>query len=160
MKKTLILLTIIIGGVTSITNVNAECRSGIPSPPIYYDGRWTSDVAHVYTTSADSCYADNMRVYFTNGSYNAPHTFTVEAYLMEKDPPKYAPDEKAKYYLGYNSDYSTTMRWEFVKKFDGLLDSKGDKTCEMYMKFRLKEPIAGNNEYFKEDMFRYTICVD
>lgn len=159
MKKIFVLTIMAISLLSFSPKVYAECVNGIPSPPIYYDGRWTNEKARVFHTTAESCYADNMRVYFDAGSYHAPHNFTIEAYLMEDDPPKYEPDEKAKYYLGYNSDYNP-IRWEFVEKYGGRLDSKGDQTCELYMKFRLKEPIAGTNEYFKEDMFRYTICVD
>lgn len=135
------------------------CEYGMPSPPIYYNGNWAYGQVINFKTSASSCLADNMYVYFSDGNYLSTHNFTIEAYLMEKDKDP-NPDDKAKLYFGYNSGYSL-MKWTLQQKFDGNFDSAGDQTCELYMKFRLKEPLAHNNvEYFDSDMFRYTICMD
>lgn len=138
-----------------------DCAYGMPSPPIYYNGNWAYGQINSLKTSASSCLADNMSVYFNDeaGSYFSTIGFTLEAYLMEHDE---APneDDKAKLYYGVNTGYDL-MKWSVIQVFGGNLDSAGDQTCELYVKFRLKEPLAQNNfQYLEEDMFRYTVCVD
>lgn len=135
------------------------CEHGMPSPPIYYNGNWAYGQIIKFKTSASSCLAENMYVYFNDGNYLVTHSFALEALLMEKDNDP-NPHDKAKLYYGYNSGYSS-IAWDLKDKWEGNLDSAGDQTCELYMKFRLKEPLAQNNiEYFESDMFRYTICMD
>lgn len=135
------------------------CEYGLPSPPIYYNGSWAYGQTIKLKTSASSCLAKNMSVYFSTGNYIANMGFHLDGYLMEEDYNGNAHD-LAKVYLGYNTGYDL-MNWSVVRAVDDNLDSAGDQTCELYMKFRLTEPIAQNNfEYFSSDMFRYTICMD
>lgn len=138
-----------------------ECAYNIPSPNIYYNGSWAYGPIYSLKTSASSCLAENMSVYFNDeaGYYFSTFKFTIEAYLMEDDEfPN--EDDKAKLYYGLNTGYDV-MKWNLEHEYSGNLDSAGDQTCELYMKFRLTEPFAPNDyQYFEEDMFRYTICVD
>ncbi len=138
-----------------------DCAYGMPSPPIYYNGNWAYGQISYLKTSASACRAENMSVYFDDaaGSYFANIGFTLDAYLMEHD--EYPNDhDLAKLYYGTNTGYDL-MQWGLIDKIEGNLDSEGDQTCELYMKFRLREPLAQNNvEYFPDDMFRYTVCVD
>lgn len=160
-KKKIIFAIICMFVFMTSTTVDARtCEYGMPTPPIYYNGNWAYGQVVKFTTSASSCVSDNMYVYFNSGAYVSAHNFYLEAYLMENDTDPSDADEKAKYYVGYNSG-SVIPQWNMIEKFGGNLDSAGDQTCELYMKFRLSEPLANNNyEYFPEDMFRYTICMD
>ncbi len=138
-----------------------DCRYGIPSPPIYYDGRWTKEQTHTFTTSAYSCLAKNINVTFSTGSWHSKFPIEIEAILMEDDEDP-NPDDPVKTYYGRNYSYKE-MEWSVKEVHDeGNLDSAGDKTCELYMKFKLVEPVVESNHtsYFETDLFRYTICVD
>lgn len=136
-----------------------ECKYGLPSPPIYYNGNWAYGQTVKITTSASSCLAKNMSVYFDTGNSVYGMGFKFDGYLMEEDAPGNEHD-LAKVYLGANSG-SSGLSWSVIRAVDGNLDSAGDQTCELYMKFRLTKPLAYNNfEYFDDDMFRYTICMD
>lgn len=157
MRKKLYIIIFLLTIISFKTNAMV-CEHGMPSPPIYYNGKWAYGQKINFKTSASSCLAKNMYVYFSDGGYLSAFNFTVEAYLMESDLGS-NPDDKAKKYYGYNNGYNL-MRWELKEKWDGNLDSAGDQTCELYMKFRIKDPLADNNQYFDSDMFRYTICMN
>ncbi len=158
MKK-IIFIVICIFVILPLTVQARTCQYGLPSPKIYYNGNWAYGQVMNFRTSASSCLADNMYIYFNPGSYITIHNFYIEAYLMEYDQDP-NPHDKAKLYLGYNSGYDYPT-WTLQQKFSGNLDSAGDQICELYMKFRLTQPLAYNNiEYFSDDMFRYTICMD
>lgn len=136
-----------------------ECAYGIPSPKIYWNGNWAYGQTVKLKTSASSCLAANMSVYFDSGSYGANSTFNIEAYLMEEDQDP-NEDDRAKYYIGYNNPYKyADIQWRPVESYPGNLDSAGDQTCELYMKFRIVES-RQIIDYFDDDLFRYTICVD
>lgn len=134
------------------------CREGIPSPPIYYNGSWTYELVTPMTTTASSCKASNMYVYFSDGSWGSNHYIEFDAYLMESDPDG-NEDEIAKEYYGEN--YAASTDWTLETTHSGNLDSAGDQVCELYMKFRVRNPKVSNNyQYYEADLFRYTICID
>lgn len=162
MKKNFILVIITLIIVFSLANkVEAKsCEYGIPSPEILYNGSWTYTPVRKFKTSANVCLAKNMSVYFTTGKYIDSDYFTIEAELMEEDPKEYKPDEMAKRYIGKNKGLSG-LSWTVAKRNDANLDSIGDQTCELYMRFRLSESSGqAQNGSFAPDMFRYTICVE
>ena len=99
-----------------------------------------------------------MKVYFSSGSFFENAYFTIEAQLMEDDPAKYEPDEMAKTYIGVNNGLNG-FTWSVDKVNNSNLDSVGDQTCELYMRFRTTEFLAQNGS-FDSDMFKYTICVE
>ncbi len=144
-----------------INIVNAQdCRYGMPSPVIWYNGSYSNDTVHDYDTTASSCLATNTAVYFSNGAFLPAVNFDLIAYLMEDDvyPNE---DEYVKKYKGHNNGY-TLISWTFVTIMDnGNLDSAGDQTCEFYLKVGLSEPLANNNvEHFNSDLFRYSVCLN
>ncbi len=159
MKKKIIFIIgiLVIGGFVS--NVDAkECVYGLQSISIPYNGSWASTKVRKFKTSANVCLADNMSVLFTTGSYIDGSSFKIEAQLMESDPAEYKPDEIAKTYLGTNTGLDV-MDWNRTYRNTANLDSVGDQTCELYMRFRVTKPLAQNGS-FEPDMFRYTICVE
>lgn len=159
MKKILILIIGILIAGGFINNVNAqECVYGLQSVSIPYNGDWAETQVRSFKTSANVCLAKNMKVYFTTGSYISGSGYEIEAQLMESDPKKYYPDEMAKKYIGKNTGLDV-MKWSRVETNNANLDSVGDQTCELYMRFRTTTFIAQNG-YFEPDMFRFTICVD
>lgn len=142
-----------------ISNVDAQqCVYGLQSISIPYNGSWAYTKVRSFKTSANVCLADNMKVYFTMGSYLHGSSFEIEAQLMESDPKDYKPDEMAKSYIGVNRG-NTGLTWSVKDVNKAHLDSVGDQTCELYMRFRTTEFLAQNGS-FDPDMFRYTICVD
>ncbi len=164
------LLKVIIFGAflffaTSLENVSARaCEYGMPTPSIYYNGSWAYGQVVDLHTSANSCQAKNISVYFNQGAYIYLDNLFIEAWLMENDQDP-NEDEVAKKYLGHNHTLDETgfphdeWNWTIIWENDQNLDSSGDQKCELYLKFRVPEPIAQNG-YFKEDLLRYTICVD
>ena len=79
---------------------------------------------------------------------------------MEKDTTGNEPDQ-AKIYYGSQTLTTLQLNWTLATTIPGRLDSQGDQGCELYMKFRLREPLSTtSSEYWPADMFRYTICVD
>lgn len=97
-----------------------------------------------------------MTVTFTTGSYIEGSGFEIEAQLMESDPNE--ENEIAKTYIGKNTGLDV-MQWNLKYTNTANLDSTGDQTCELYMRFRTTKVLAQNG-YFEPDMFRYTICVE
>ena len=158
MKK-IIFIMICMLTLVPLQGVKARtCIYNLQSPPIYYNGNWAYGKTYSFKTSASSCLAKNMFLYFKVGSSLYDMGFTIEAYLMENDADP-NEDDKAKLYYGRNHQYTTD--WSLIETYEGNLDSAGDQTCELYMKFRLKEPLAHNNtQYLNSNMFQYTICMD
>lgn len=160
MKKKIIFVLFI--ALFFVTKVNAKCEYGIPSPAIPLNGAWIGypELHYKFTTSASSCLAKNMRVYFTMGSVSPPSSkWYIEAMLMEYDVDP-NEDDPVKLYTGQLHAEGYVEWDENVETLDnGNLDSAGDQTCELYMKFRLDPPINPNG-YLAADTFGYTICVD
>lgn len=159
MKKKIILIIgiLVMGGF--ISNVNAkECQHGLQSISIPYNGSWVSTKVRAYKTSANVCLAKNMTVLFSSGSFLENAYFTIEAELMESDPEKYKPDEWVKKYKGVNRGLNG-FSWSLEDTNDANLDSVGDQTCELYMRFRTRDFLYQNGS-FDSDMFRFTICVE
>ncbi len=79
---------------------------------------------------------------------------------MEEDADPNEDDPVKKYY-GYSNGISG-WDWSGPDVLDGgNLDSAGDQTCELYMKFRVNPKLASNNSLnFDYGLIRYTICVD
>ena len=159
MKKKIILIIgiLVMGGF--ISNVNAkECQYALQSISIPYNGSWVSTKVRSYKTSANVCLASNITVLFSSGSFLENSYFTIEAELMESDPAEYKPDELVKRYKGVNRGLDG-FTWTKTATNTANLDSVGDQTCELYMRFRTTEFLAQNGS-FDPDMFRFTICVD
>ncbi len=159
MKKLIISLIMFLSFVT-FANAK-ECVNGLPSPPIYYNGNWAFGQTIKLKTTASSCLATNTSVYFEQfGDYLPGFGFYAEAMLMEDDEHP-NEDDPVKLYYGHSSGTSG-WSWSKPEILDyGNLDSAGDQTCELYVKFRVHPKLASNNvEYFKQGLIRYTICMD
>ncbi|MDD3409125.1 MAG: hypothetical protein PHX85_05795, partial [Methanobacteriaceae archaeon] len=84
--------------------------------------------------------------------------FYIHAELWEEDPPGNA-HEKVKTYRGYNSGY-TLLSWTYIGiTTSGLIDSTGDQTCELYMKFKIETIDTSPFTIMDSDLFRYTMCM-
>lgn len=157
MKKKFILLLFACMFIFT-SKVNAACEYGIPSPEIYTNGSWTSDYIKNVKTSSDSCYGRNAKVTFSSGSYLPAGRFYIHGELYEDDPPG-NDDELIKTYKGYNNGYNL-ISWEVGKEYNmGKVDSPGDQTCELYMKFKIETIDASPYTIMKRDLFRYTMCI-
>lgn len=140
-----------------------DCAYGLPSPKLYDNGWWTKGQTVKLKTTASSCLAKNISVYFDLGNYyfQLPRNVFVEGILMEDDEDP-NEDDPVKRYYGSTEAGVWGMNWTMDGILDnGNIDSAGDQTCELYMKFRLTDVIAENpSEYYPDDAFRYTICID
>lgn len=158
MKKILPIMVLIICGFLSISNVYAGCEYGVPSPQIYTNGTWKKDGTFNVNTSLDSCYGSNTAVYFSDGSYLPMGRFNINAQLWEEDPPGNA-DEQIKNYQGYNSGYSL-ITWQYLNTVNsGKVDSTGDQTCELYMKFQIATIDPSPFTIMDTNLFKYTMCI-
>lgn len=168
MKKRLNYIIFAVGMFLTIAipfkNVYAKhCEYGMPTPPIYYNGSWSKGQTIKYTTTASSCRAENISVYFSDGAYLPLSKIEIEAWLMEDDVDP-NEDDVAKKYSGTNTTikdeepvYDWTWNVDYVSSSN--LDSAGDQVCELYVKFRMIRPIVEVG-YYEEDMLRYTVCVE
>lgn len=158
MKKIIPVLVLIICAFISIDEVKASCEYGLPSPQIYTSGAWRKDTTYNITTSAASCYGSNTSVTFSPGAYIPMGRFYINGQLWEEDPAGNA-DEHVKNYQGYNSGYSL-ISWQIVSTVtSGLIDSTGDQTCELYMKYQIDLIDASPFTIMDTDLFRYTMCI-
>lgn len=158
MKKVFLIMILFICGFISIGTVDAACEYGVPSPQIYTNGTWKKDGTFNVQTSADSCYGSNTAVYFSDGSYLPMGRFNINAQLWEEDPLGNA-DEHVKNYQGYNSGYSL-ISWTFVNIVtSGKIDSTGDQTCELYMKFQIVTIDPSPFTIMDTNLFKYTMCI-
>ncbi len=68
-------------------------------------------------------------------------------------------DDPAIMYYGYPYT-GKLMEWYRGEDLDsGNLDSAGDRTCELYMRFRFANKVA-NTGYLENGFFKYSICID
>lgn len=164
MKKIMFILLCAISTIviSPLKKVSArECTYGNPAPHLYFDKSWTYGQTFDLHTSASSCLAENIEVYFDwNYEKIGNALVSVEAYLMEEDEDP-NPDDFAKSYEGIIYKRWSYDSWERKEVQSGNLDSAGDQKCELYMKFRLTgTTFAQTSAYLPSDLFRYTICVN
>lgn len=158
MKKILITIMMVLSVFTMKVNAQ-ECVYGLQSPNLPYPPKWVKGRVYNITTSKSSCRGDQTAVYFDSGDY-FPFTsasFYVEARLVEDDPAAYEPDEEVKRYEGYISAYHG-VEWILTNTYvKGNIDSSGDQTCELYMKFKQTD---NYNQPLEDNLFRYTMCMN
>lgn len=163
MKKSFLLLAFtFVCMLTFAQRVDASsCYYGQPSPDLYVNGSWRKEPTRKLTTTADSCYGTNASVIFSPGSHLPMGRFYIHARLYEEDPDG-NDDEMVKTYRGYNPNTYDLVSWEVISvDTPGKIDSTGDQTCELYMKFQI-EDIDNSTAPFKvvkANLFKYTMCM-
>ncbi|MCI9434921.1 MAG: hypothetical protein HFI86_06605 [Bacilli bacterium] len=165
MKKVIGMTFLLVVGVFFLKNTNVsarDCEVGLQAPniPQAYDYKNGNLVS--LKTSADSCYGSNTAVYFHNfGSLPASYADKIGTVLygdlMEEDPGD-NPDEKVKEYRGYfNGRVLTDINLSRTVT-PGIIDSQGDQTCELYMRFSISGVPGG--PAIPAGLFYYNICMD
>ena len=143
MKKIFIftIMTLLTLTILGPTKVSAKQCSGYqfapPITPVLSDYKGPT---YELQTAASSCIGNNTEVWFRNlTTIDAKYQYNygeIHMYLYEDDPPASEPDEKVKYYQASVINRVITridMHTQYMTIQN--IDSAGDQTCELYIRF-------------------------
>lgn len=162
MKKTLSFIGIVIFTFLffGINNVDAKTCSNIYAAPHLY--QVSPDVrsgTYNLTTSYNQCLGSNTEVWFSSiksmpdSWYFSSGTLWIN--LWEEDPAG-NDDEHVKEYIGSITNKTITNIYLNRTITPGAIDSAGDQTCELYLKF------GSSGKYgltIEKSLFNYQVCM-